>query len=114
VDHGGRRYRIGQANNAFIFPGVGLGASAVEARWVPDEVFVAAARALVECTGASPRPGDPIYPPLSRLREVSRAVGVAVGAALVDAGAAPPLARADIESRVAGAMWTPEYPRYRA
>jgi malic enzyme len=114
VDHGGRRYRIGQANNAFIFPGVGLGASAVEARWVPDEVFVAAARALVECTGASPRPGDPIYPPLSRLREVSRAVGVAVGAALVDAGAAPPLARADIESRVAGAMWTPEYLRYRA
>lgn len=113
VTHRGRTYRIGQANNAFIFPGVGLGASAVEAEWLPDDAFVAAARALVDCTGASPQPGDPIYPPLSRLREVSRAVAVAVGRALVDAGAAPSVAQGEVESRVDQAMWTPEYLPYR-
>ena len=114
VAHAGRTYTIGQANNAFIFPGVGLGATAVEARWLPDETFVAAAAALVEYTGTSPRQGDPIYPPLSHLREVSRHVAVGVGAALVDAGAAPRLSRAEIEARVAAAMWEPEYLPYRA
>jgi malic enzyme len=114
VEHAGCTYTIGQANNAFIFPGVGLGATAVEARWLPDEAFVAAAAALVEYTGTSPRQGDPIYPPLSHLREVSRRVAVAVGAALVEAGVAPPRSQPEIEARVTGAMWQPEYLPYRA
>ncbi len=114
VEYGRRTYTIGQANNALVFPGVGLGASVVEASWLPDEAFVAAARALVDCSAASPRPGDPIYPPLRQLRHVSRDVAIAVGAALVDAGAAPPLTRADIERRVLDAMWRPEYLAYRA
>ena len=59
---GGRTHTIGQGNNAFIFPGVGLGATAVEARWLPDEAFVAAARALVDATAASPRAGRPDLP----------------------------------------------------
>ena len=114
VEHAGRTHTIGQGNNAFIFPGVGLGATAVEARWLPDEAFVAAARALVNATAASPRAGDPIYPPLSELRQVSRDVAIAVGAALVDAGAAPELSRAEIERRVTEGMWMPEYLPYRA
>jgi malic enzyme len=114
VEHSGRTYTIGQANNAFIFPGVGLGATAVDARWLPDAAFVAAARALVQLTAASPRAGDPIYPPLGRLREVSRNVAIAVGAALVDAGAAPAITAAEIEERVLATMWEPEYLPYRA
>ena len=76
-----RTHTIGQGNNALIFPGVGLGATAVGARWLPDEAFAAAAaNALFDFTaGSSVAPGDPIYPPLSRLREVSRRVAVAVG-----------------------------------
>ena len=81
VEHDGRTHTIGQGNNAFIFPGVGLGATAVEARWLPDEAFAAAAHALFEFTAASSAPGDPIYPPLVELREVSRDVAIAVGAA---------------------------------
>jgi malic enzyme len=113
VEHGGKTYAIGQANNALIFPGVGLGATVVGARWLPDEVFVTAARALVEFTAASPEPGDPIYPPLRLLRHVSRDVAIAVAGALVDAGAAPPVPRAEIERRVLAAMWRPEYLPYR-
>jgi malate dehydrogenase (oxaloacetate-decarboxylating) len=114
VEHGGRTYTIGQGNNVFIFPGVGLGATAVRARWLPDEAFVAAANALVDCTGVSMADGDPIYPPLARLREISRQVAMAVGGALVDAGAAPLMTDAEIERRVIAGMWEPDYLPYRA
>ena len=114
VESLGARRVIGQANNVFIFPGVGLGATAVGARWLPDDAFTAAARALGEFTPGSLATGAPIFPSVLRLREVSRAVAVAVGAALVDAGAAPPMTPAEIECRVAGSIWEPEYLPYRA
>jgi len=114
VDHGGRTHGVGQGNNALIFPGVGLGATAVEARWLPDQAFTAAAGALFEFAAPFPASGDPIYPPVARLREVARAVALAVGRALVDAGAAPPMAAAEIERRVSASVWTPEYLPYRA
>lgn len=114
VEHGGRTHTIGQGNNALIFPGVGLGATAVEARWLPDQAFTAAARALGEFTAVSPAPGAPIYPSVLRLREVSRAVALAVGCALVEAGAAPRMRRADVERRVEAGTWEPEYLPYRA
>jgi malic enzyme len=112
VDHRGTRHVIGQGNNVLVFPGVGLGATAVEARWLPDEAFIAAATALSELTPASP--GDPIYPPMRRLREISRAVAIAVGCALVDAGAAPAMTRTEVERRVAAGIWEPDYLPYRA
>jgi malate dehydrogenase (oxaloacetate-decarboxylating) len=114
VEHEGRTHTIGQANNAFIFPGLGLGAIAVEAHCLPDDAFVAAARALVGFTAASPREGSPIYPPLSQLRDVSRDVALAAGASLVESGAAPTISRAEIERRVLDAMWEPDYLPYRA
>jgi malate dehydrogenase (oxaloacetate-decarboxylating) len=109
----GVTYQIGQANNVFAFPGIGLGASVVRARRIPDEAFSAAARAVYACTEQSTRSGASIYPPISRLRDVSRAVAVAVGCALVDAGAAPPLTVQEIEDRVAASMWEPVYLEYR-
>lgn len=114
VEHAGRTYRIGQGNNALIFPGVGLGATAVAASWLPDAAFAAAARALVDVTGATSAMGSPIYPPLSRLREVARAVAIAVGRSLVAAGAAPPIDDAEVERRVLAGMWDPAYLPYRA
>jgi malate dehydrogenase (oxaloacetate-decarboxylating) len=114
VEHRGRVHTIGQGNNAMIFPGVGLGATAVEARWLPDEAFTAAARALFEFSAASPSPGDPIYPSVLSLREVSRAVAIAVGRVLVDVGAAPAMSRAEVERRVLAGIWEPRYLPYRA
>lgn len=114
VQHDGRTIAIGQGNNALIFPGVGLGATAVEAKWLPDEAFTAAAGALDEFGPSSPAAGDPIYPSVLRLREVSRAVAIAVGCALVECGAAPRIARVEIERRIVASMWTPEYLPYRA
>lgn len=113
VEHRGRTHTIGQGNNALIFPGVGLGATAVQAAWLPDEAFTAAAQALYELSAAARSPGDPIYPSVLRLREVSRAVAIAVGEALVEAGAAPAMDRPEIERRVAASIWEPQYLPYR-
>jgi malate dehydrogenase (oxaloacetate-decarboxylating) len=107
-------YEIGQCNNVLVFPGIGLGAAAVGARWLPDAAFTAAARAVYQFTGRTSAPGAPIFPHLSRLRDISYAVALAVGKALVDEGAAPPLAPHDIEARVAGRVWEPVYLPYRA
>ncbi len=113
VEYGGMFHHVGQGNNALIFPGVGLGAVAVGARGLPDEAFAAAADALYEYTVPSIRLGAPIYPPLRRLREVSRLVAVAVGRALVEGGAAPEMTRREIEDRVTAMMWEPVYQPYR-
>ena len=110
----GRTVTVGQGNNVLVFPGIGLGATAIHARWLPDSAFSAAARALAEFNAASTSPGDPIFPPLRQLREVARSVAIAVARELVRVGAAPPMADADVERRVTGMIWTPAYLPYRA
>jgi malate dehydrogenase (oxaloacetate-decarboxylating) len=110
----GVRHEIGQGNNAFVFPGLGLGAVAVEARWLPDAAFAAASDALALATAASAGPGAPIYPPLVRLREVSLQVAIAVARALVREGAAPAAPDEAIEERVRALVWEPRYVPYRA
>jgi malate dehydrogenase (oxaloacetate-decarboxylating) len=90
-----------------------LGATAVGALWLPDEAFEAAANALFEFTSTRSWPGDPIYPPLTEIRAVSRHVAVAVATELVRVGAAPPHTDDEIERLVVSGMWTPEYLPYR-
>ena len=113
VDHRGTRFTIGQGNNVLIFPGVGLGATVVEARWLPDRAFTAAANALFECARQRPNRGAPIYPALSRLSEVSLTVARAVAKELVEVGAASPLTSSAIDRRLLETIWSPEYLPYR-
>jgi malate dehydrogenase (oxaloacetate-decarboxylating) len=114
VVHNGTTHTIGQGNNVFIFPGVGLGATAVGAQWLPDDAFSAAADALVECTTRSGMAGAGIYPPLSDLRHISRDVGLAVARTVISLGAAPPLPDDEIRRRVLAGIWEPAYLPYRA
>jgi malate dehydrogenase (oxaloacetate-decarboxylating) len=67
-----------------------------------------------QSTERTSKPGAPIFPPLSQLREVSYRVALAVGRAIIDAGASPPLSQPVLEQRLAEAMWKPAYLRYRA
>ena len=69
-----REISIGQCNNAFVFPGVGLGVVSAGIRRVTEEMFVAAARALAEFSPAVHNPGASLYPALENVREVSRSV----------------------------------------
>jgi malate dehydrogenase (oxaloacetate-decarboxylating) len=114
VELGGVTYHIGQCNNALVFPGVGMGAAIAKAQSMPDEVFSAGARAVQDFTGLATAEGASIFPPLRRLREVSRAVAVNAACALVETGAAPRVERAEIERRIDAAVWEPNYLPYRA
>jgi len=70
VEYRGVTYQIAQANNALIFPGLGLGVTVCRARRVSDSMLAAAAQALADLSEAS-TPGAPVLPPVTCLRAVS-------------------------------------------
>jgi malic enzyme len=112
VDYRGRRYRIGQGNNAFIFPGVGLGLWVGRVRRVTDAMFLAAARAMAEQVTADLEAGS-VYPDLERIRDCSHAVACAVIRRAVAGGHADAGVLTDLERVVRAAMWIPRYPPIR-
>lgn len=105
--------RIGQCNNAYIFPGVGLGVIASGARRVSDSMFIAAARALSDLSPALHDPLAPLFPDLEEIRSVSKHVAIAVARQAQLEGLAPATSEDEIASSVSSAMWTPEYLTYR-
>jgi malate dehydrogenase (oxaloacetate-decarboxylating) len=107
VEWNGVPHLIGQANNAFIFPGMGLGVIAVGARAVTDGMFLAAATALSERTRDDLVASGQIYPDIDEARTVAVAVANAVAARAIDEGVAAPVE--DVEAKVAAEMWHPDY-----
>jgi malate dehydrogenase (oxaloacetate-decarboxylating) len=112
VSYGGRSFQVAQANNALIFPGLGLGVTVCRARRVSDGMLAAAAHALAGLSDAT-APGAALLPPVRSLRETSAVVGAAVARAAQAAGLADvPLE--DPDRQVREAMWTPAYPKVEA
>lgn len=104
--------KVDQTNNSYIFPGVGLGAIAVGATRVTDGMMMSAARALASMSPARTDPGANLLPPVTLLREVSRAVAVAVGRQAVADRCAPGVAEVDVADYVDRHIWVPEYLDY--
>jgi malic enzyme len=104
---------IGQANNVFIFPGVGLGALVAEAREVTDEAFLTAADELAASVSSARLASGGIYPPIWELRSIARRIAIAVVLRLRDTGYGRQFRDEDIEPAVDGAMWAPDYVAYR-
>ena len=109
VEWEGRRQVIGQANNVFIFPGVGLGLIAGEVREVTDEMFLAAAGTLARAVSSERLAAGALYPPLSELRRISRQIAVAVGRSR----GGLPGPDGDVAAAVDALMWYPAYRPYR-
>jgi malic enzyme len=109
VEHGGRTFRIGQGNNAFVFPGVGLGLWVGRVRRVTDAMFLDAARALAGLVGEDDVAEGSVFPRLTRIRECSLAVACAVVRRAVVEGYASPEMLHGLEARVQHAMWEPVY-----
>jgi malate dehydrogenase (oxaloacetate-decarboxylating) len=105
-------YRIAQANNALVFPGLGLGVAVARARRVSDRMLAAAADAVAGLSDAT-TPGAALLPPVDNLREVSATVAVAVARAAAADGLAE-VALDDPIQQVHQAMWQPEYARVEA
>jgi malate dehydrogenase (oxaloacetate-decarboxylating)(NADP+) len=110
----GRTYCPGQGNNAYIFPGVGLGVMASGARRVTDEMFFAAAEALSEKVTNEDLKLDRVYPSLSRIREVSTAIAVAVAEVAYQLKITPQPRPSDLLGHVRSHMFSTEYPKYVA
>jgi malate dehydrogenase (oxaloacetate-decarboxylating) len=108
VTYGDVCYQIAQANNALIFPGLGLGVTVSRARRVSDEMLAAAASALAGLSDAA-APGASLLPPVTSLRTVSAAVAVAVARAAQAEGLAQTMLD-DPDKQVTEAMWVPAYP----
>ena len=108
----GRTIRIGQGNNAMVFPGVGLGLLVSEAREVTDSMFTVAAMKLAECVDQADLDAGALYPSVQKLRQISAAVAAAVVREVRVEGLGRAIPDDAIPAAVAGAMWTPEYPVY--
>lgn len=107
VEFNGVNYVIGQANNALIYPGLGLGMLASEASLLTDEMIGAAAHAVSGIVDIT-KPGAPVLPPFKYVTEVSLKVATAVAKKAQEQGLAR-AAEQDMEKAVREFRWTPKY-----
>jgi malic enzyme len=105
----GRAIAIGQGNNAFVFPGMGLGVLVSEAREVTESMFAAAARQLANEVQADDLEAGSLFPRVRDIRRVTARVAEAVVREARDCGVGRPIAEADVQRQVALAMWEPSY-----
>jgi malate dehydrogenase (oxaloacetate-decarboxylating) len=109
----GVRHEIGQANNAFIFPGVGLGAIVAETRAITDRMFLLAARTLAAAVTDERIAAGALYPPISSLRAVSREIATAVVREAIETGVAgAAISPEGASAAVDAATWWPAYVPY--
>lgn len=108
----GQTYRPGQGNNAYIFPGVGLGALVSGTSRITDDMFSAAARTLSELVSNDDLSQGLIYPPLGKIRAVSNRIAVAVARVAYTDGLATQPEPADLEAAVRAQMYEPNYTPY--
>ncbi len=106
----GQTFVPGQGNNAYIFPGVGLGVVAVGARRVTDEMFRAAARTLADLVGEDDLEQGRIFPALGRIRELSLEIAVSVAEVAYEQNLTAVDRPADLREMIASQMYEPVYP----
>jgi malic enzyme len=112
VRYEGKKHVIGQCNNAFIFPGVGLGVLISEASRVTDSMFLAAARALAEFTITHAASDGCLYPSLNELRSVSRLIAFEVARTARDEGCGHSLDDSALHAAIEDFCWMPDYPEH--
>jgi malate dehydrogenase (oxaloacetate-decarboxylating) len=109
----GVSFRVDQTNNAYVFPGIGLGSISVKARRVSDGMLMAAARALAQASPSKRDRKANLLPPVTQLREVSKRVAIAVALQAQAEGLAEETGQDELAYRVGAKMWTPIYRPYR-
>jgi malate dehydrogenase (oxaloacetate-decarboxylating)(NADP+) len=105
----GQVYQPGQGNNAYVFPGIGLGAIACRAETISDSMFLEAARVLADQVSEDDLAAGTIYPPLASIRRVSLSIAVAVAVQAWQDGIARDERPEDVERMIAGLMYDPDY-----
>jgi malate dehydrogenase (oxaloacetate-decarboxylating) len=114
VKRNGKTIPVDQCNNSYIFPGVGLGVLAAQARRVTDAMFMAAAKALAEQSPVRHDHEARLLPPLTNIRAVSVAVAMAVGRQAISEGLAEECDDELLAARIRAQVWEPVYRPYVA
>ena len=109
ISHEGKTLKPGQGNNAYIFPGVGLGAIACEATHITDEMFLASARSLAELVSEEDLSTSTLYPPLKDIRNASLEIAVALAEKAYDHGIAQLARPSDLKQYIRDMMYDPSY-----
>ena len=109
----GRSFAVDQTNNAYVFPGIGLGVLAVRARRVTDGMFVAAAKVLADISPAARDAHAPLLPPVAQLRDVAFSVAKAVAREARAEGQCEPFDDEELDGLIARKMWDAVYRPYR-
>jgi len=112
VSLGGRTWVPRQGNNAYIFPGLGLGITLVRARRVTESMFAAAARRLGDLATDAELAAGSLYPPIDRIMEVSAEIAVTVARVAYDEGLASVPRPDDLPAFVRASRYDPTYSRY--
>ncbi len=108
----GQTFVPGQANNAYVFPGIGLGVLVSRATRVTDEMFIAAANTLAQLVAQSDLDQGRIFPPLSQIRTISAHIAAAVAQTAADQGLARAALPDDLVDSIQAQMWEPVYRNY--
>jgi malate dehydrogenase (oxaloacetate-decarboxylating) len=112
VDYKGRHIRISQCNNVYIFPAMGLAASAAHAKRVTDGMFLAAAHALAKHSPAQSDPSAPLLPLLPGLRDAAIEIALAAANQAQTEGLVPVLSPESLRAAIVSSQWSPQYPSY--
>jgi malate dehydrogenase (oxaloacetate-decarboxylating)(NADP+) len=105
----GKTYKPGQGNNAYIFPGVGLGAIVAEAETITDHMFMTAAKTLASLVSENDLEHGALYPSLHTIRDVSLEIAVAVAEEAYETGNAQAVRPDDLRGTIVAQMYDPHY-----
>ncbi|ELA7320329.1 NAD-dependent malic enzyme [Vibrio parahaemolyticus] len=113
VVHEGRTYPIAQCNNSYIFPGIGLGVLAVNAKRVTDEMLMESSRALATCSPLAINGRGALLPPLEEIHLVSKKIAFVVAKKAIEQGVALEITDEALNDAIDQAFWQPVYRRYK-
>ncbi|KGD72229.1 malate dehydrogenase [Tatumella morbirosei] len=108
-----KTYPIAQCNNAYIFPGIGLGVIASKASRITDSMLMSASRALADCSPLATKGEGPVLPELKDIQQVSRYIAIEVAKAAQAAGVAIETSEEVLTQAVEDNFWKPQYRHYR-
>ena len=114
VESGGRTVRIGQSNNVYVFPGVGLGCLVAEVSEVTDSMFTIAAEAVALAVEKTDLEAGTLFPQLIKLRSITHQIAAAVVREANRLAVGKPIPDDEVVQRVAAMMWYPDYPAIEA
>ncbi len=112
VEHDGDLIRISQCNNAFVFPGLGLGVLVSEAKMVTDNMIAAASDALSDYSPARKEPSAPVLPSFDNIHEISQYIALKVAEQAIKDGVNGCDKSLDIQAAIQARFWLPQYYEY--